>query len=194
MVRPVVVHILRVGPARAVEWMQKRVGVAVEIERMNANLGAERGVEGWGCLAPGTVHIDFSEAVPGENVRAHALTELLSCEVIAYIGESDAGGNKVDAAGGGVKRRFANAIAVASCKHAGGPERLGRAHVDVRVVADAVAHRLIEQTGLLAVAGVRRNGGAGEIPDGRMITIDIFAGIGVDASDSVGKNVGHAAT
>jgi hypothetical protein len=91
----------------------------------------------------------------------------------------------VDAAGGGVKRRLAHAIAVASRKHARGPERLGSEHVDVRVVADAVAHRLIEQAGLLAVAGVRRNGGAGEVLDGRMVAIDIFAGIGVEAADRV---------
>jgi len=96
-------------------------------------------------------------------------------------------------AGGGVECRLAHAIAVAGRKHARGPERRARAHVDVRVVAGAVAHRLIEHAGLLAVAGVRRDGGAGEVPDGRMVAIDIFAGTGVETADRVGKIVGHAA-
>lgn len=43
--------------------MQQRIGVAVEIERRHADLGAERVVEGRRRLAPGAVDMDFRETV-----------------------------------------------------------------------------------------------------------------------------------
>jgi len=112
--------------------------------------------------------------------------------VVAHVGESDTGGKAVDAADGGVECGLADAIAGAGREHARGAEGLRRAHVDVRVVADAVAHRLVEQAGFIAVGSVSRDGGTGEVTDSRMIAVDIFAGIGVEAAERIGEKVGHA--
>ena len=54
--------------------MQKRIVVTVEIERMYADLGTKRRIEGRGCLTSCAIHIDFRKTVPGENVCTHALT------------------------------------------------------------------------------------------------------------------------
>ena len=79
------------------------------------------------------------------------------------MGKSDAGGEPVDAAGGGVERRLAHAIAGTGSEARWRRGKVsGVAHVDVRVIADAVAHRLVEPAGLLALAGVRRYGGTGK--------------------------------
>jgi len=76
-------------------------------------------------------------------------------------------------------------------EHARGTKRLGDAHADVRVVTDAIAHRLVEHARLLARARICAHGGFGEALHGGMIAVDVLAWIGVEAADGIRENVCH---
>jgi hypothetical protein len=94
--------------------MQQRIAMAVEIERLDTDLFAQRGIEGRRRLAPGAVDEHLGKTVPGEEVGAHALAQLFRGEVVAHVGKADARRDAVNAAGRRIERSLADAIAGAA--------------------------------------------------------------------------------
>src|SRR6185503_9349157 len=137
-------QVFHVAALVLVERVEDRVGAAIELERLDAKARAQREVEGGRGLHPFAVDAQVGVAVIDEQVAAHGLGQARRGEVVLDVGEADA---RLDARGArarGEQRGLAYAEAFAGLEHGRGAEHFGVGKVEERVVADLVAHRVVE--------------------------------------------------
>ena len=77
--------------AGLVERVHQGVAGAVEVERLDAEPLAQLDVERRAQLVPAVVEEQLAVAVPGEHVGAHLGVQLLAGQVVAHVGEAEAG-------------------------------------------------------------------------------------------------------
>src|SRR5882672_7649721 len=165
-----VAQVFHMAPLVLVEGMEDRVGRAVELERLDAKAAAESEVERRRALHPFAADAELGEAVEHEQVAAHRFGEARAGEVVLHVGEADAGLDACCPAAGGEQRRLADAEAFTGLEH--GRRRVHRrlGEVEERVVADAVAHRVVKRD--CAVLVVRAlHALFGERADGRVSAV-----------------------
>ena len=85
------VDVLHVPVAGLVEGVHQGVVGAVEVERLGAEALAQLDVERRAQLEPPVPEQQLAVAVPGEQVGAHLGAELLAGQVVADVGEAEAG-------------------------------------------------------------------------------------------------------
>ena len=134
------VDVLHVAVAGLVEGVHQGVVGAVEVERLGAESLAQLDVERRAELEPAVPEQQLAVAVPGEQVGAHLGAELLARQVVADVGEAEAGG---DAAMPG-RRRQQHGLRHAPVRRRGhdraGAEGGAVVGDVVGVVAEPVAH------------------------------------------------------
>src|SRR6185436_16753436 len=179
-----VAQVLHVAAVVLVERLEDRVGLAVPLERLDAEAAAQLEVERRRALHPLAVELELGEGGIIEKVAAHRLGELRAGEVVLHVGEADARLDSRGAAAGREQRRFADAEAFAGLEHRRRLERLALAEVEERVVADLVAHRVVERDRALAV---RRAPGMcfREVDDGGIAAIDVLPGFQIFVHRSI---------
>ena len=166
-----IADVLHVGPVRRVERMEQRVGAAVELERRDVEPVAQLDVEHRRRLDPPAGEEQVGVAVPGEDVGAHHLEQPARRQVIADVGIADSRGN---AAGAGDRRqqgRLGDAEPEPELETARGTQLLGHELNRIGVVANAVAHGIVEVDGpgnVVAGAAMR----LGEGPDGGVVALN----------------------
>jgi len=118
---------------------------AVELERLDAEFAAQVQVEGGRRLHPLAFQPELCEAVIHEEVRAaHVCGEARCGEMVLHVGEAHARGDADDARAGGEQRGLADAEAFAGFQAPAAPVRRILREIEERVVADGIAHRVIQ--------------------------------------------------
>src|SRR5690606_33172696 len=121
-------------------------------------LRAEAEIEGRRRLHPAAFEQQLGVAMEDEKVRTHLFGELRRGEVVLHIGEAYARGNATDSRACGEQRRLRHAPAFLALEARRAAVALVQHEVLERVVAHAVAHRVVKRNGALAI------GRAGSMP------------------------------
>jgi predicted N-acetyltransferase YhbS len=108
----VVAHVLHVAPAGRIERMQQSIGLAVELEREDAEPLTQAPVEGRRGLQPAVVERQLDIAMPEEEVGAESLEQLGSRQMVAHVGEPQASGDPPTAGDRCQEHRLGDAEAV----------------------------------------------------------------------------------
>src|SRR5438094_410137 len=164
-------HVLHVAPVVLVVRMENRVGPAVELERLHAKALAQAQIERRRGLDPLALQVELGVAVIDEEVGAHLLGELRRRQVVLHVREADTRRNAGGARGGSEQRRLGHAPAEVLLEARRGAVGVLRQEVLERVVADAVAHRVVKRDRAFARIGALRMLG-GERHDLRMAAVD----------------------
>ena len=151
--------------------MIDRVRDPVPVERLEAEFLRQLPVEGRCRLHPAPVEPDLGVAVVIERVAAHQLGQPLGGHMISYVGIAYASRDAGRAADRGQQSRLVDAIAVARAQGRAGAIGLGLHRRVVGVVAQIVAHRVIEAKRPLAVGPFGRYA-ARILDDFRMVRVD----------------------
>ncbi len=93
----------------------------------------------------------FGIAVVHEEVAAHRLGEPRRGQVILNVGEPDARRDSGRPGARREQRRLADAEALSGLEHCRGAEHFGIGEVEEGVVADFVAHRVVEGNSAFAI-------------------------------------------
>ena len=186
-------HIFHMLAAAAIIRVQQRVAAPVEIERPDAELFAERAIEGRRRLYPAPVEPQLGEAVINEEVGADQIEEPRSREMVAHIGEGDARGDAARPRRRREQRRLADAIAAPLRQHGARAIGFGRVIGDIGVVTNFVAHGVVElDGGIDGVARAARHP-LGEGDDVGMVAVDELAGLEVGFVRDLRAIIGHEA-
>ena len=146
---PALLHVLHVAFVARVVGVHQRVGAAVELERVDVEALAHLQVEGRRRLYPAALEVHRDVAVPAVHVAADQLAQALGAQVVAHVGEAHARRDAGAARDRGEQVGLGHAVGGALDEGAAGGEVLP-AHVEaVGVVADAVAHRVVQLHGAL---------------------------------------------
>src|SRR6266404_328724 len=171
-------HIFHMPAVVRVEGMEDRVFPAVELERLHAKAGAQAQVERRRRLDPFAVEMELRVAVVDEEIGAHLRRQLRRRQVILYVGEADARRDAGCARRTGEERRLGHAPAETALEASRGAIGVVGHEVLERVVADGVAHRVVERHRAAAVIGALRML-AREADHCRVSAVDEAAGLQV---------------
>src|SRR4051812_42998837 len=147
------VEVLHVPALILVERMEDRVFAAVELERLHAEALAHGEVERRRRLDPFTLQEEIGVAVEYEEVGAHLRGERRRRQVVLYVGVAHARRNARDARARGEQRGLGHTPALVAFEASRAAIGVVEREVLERVVAHAVAHRVVERHGLLALLG-----------------------------------------
>src|ERR1051325_4289554 len=171
-------HVLHMPPVVLVERMEDRIAAAVELERFYAKALAQRKVECGRRLDPCAVELELGVAVIHEEVGAHLCRELGGRQMVLDVGEADARRDAGNPRCGGEERRLRDTPAqVLLQARRGAVGRVGQEVLE-RVVADAVAHRVVQRHRAFARIGASGML-SGEGHHGWMSAVDEAAGLQV---------------
>src|SRR4051812_1359304 len=155
-------YVLHVPAIVFIERMEDRVFAAVELERLHPEACAQVEIEGGRRLDPVPVELQLGVAVVDEEVGAHLRGELGRGQMVFHVGEADARRDSGGPGAGGEERRLRHAPADVALEASRGAVGVVDHEVLERVVAHAIAHRVVERDGPFAlVAALGMLGGEG---------------------------------
>src|SRR6266480_3370655 len=148
-----VAQVLHVAAVVRVEGMEDRVAAPVELERLDAEPGAQREVEGGRGLHPAALEVQVGVAVIDEQVAAHGFSEPRRRKVVLHVGKAHARGNARRTDACGKQRGLAHAEALLGGEDRRRPEDFRLRKIEERVVADLVAYGVVKRNRALARHG-----------------------------------------
>ena len=130
-----------------VKRMEDRVGAAVEVERVDAELPAQLDVERGSRLYPPAIQPELRVSVIVEHVGAHELQESRRRQMVAHVGKAeprrDAGGTR----SGDQDARLGHAPSAALRENGARPQSLDGDVDGVRVISETISYGVKELHG-----------------------------------------------
>ena len=141
-----------------VEFMEERIVVAVEIERMDTESGTEAEIKSGSGFDPAAIEMKFREAVPSEEIGAEEGEKLFRGEMVADVGIANSGGDADGSCRGSEQSGFGNAETSFGAKTIGSTIVGACFAAKVRVEENFVADSIIKFDGAGdGVCGARGN-------------------------------------
>src|SRR3990172_8553717 len=149
-------QVLHVPAPVRVERMEDRVLAPIELERPHAEALAQGEVERRRRLDPLPVEEQLRVSVVNEQVAAHGFGEPRRGEMVLHVGEAHARRDLRGARAGCEQRGLADAEPLPGSENRGRSEHGIIREIEKRVVADAVAHRIVKGDRAAAIVGAGR--------------------------------------
>src|SRR5579883_3318241 len=154
-----------------VERVVDRIRLCVPIQRLQPEPGRQLLVEGGRRLHPPSVEPDLGVAVIIKGVAAHQLAEPPGRHVVAHVRVTHARSNADGPTDRRHQARLVDAVAMTGRERGAGAIGFALHRRVVGVVAQIVAHGVVEPLGALAIAAIARDA-PGISYDGRVIGVD----------------------